>query len=50
MGALQDLGVPAPRPFHLDQTGSEPAIPFIVIEYLDGEADYGPMDRIDAAR
>ena len=50
LDALQDLGVPAPRPFNLDQTDGEPAIPFIVIEYLDDETDYGPMDRIDAAR
>ena len=42
---LQDEDLPTAAPCHLDRDGQ-----FIVIEYLDGEADYGPADRNDAGR
>jgi aminoglycoside phosphotransferase (APT) family kinase protein len=48
--ALGTMGVPTPKPFHLDQSGGDSAIPFMVIQYLEGEADYGPVDKKDAAR
>lgn len=42
---LQDTDLPTAAPCHLDPDGQ-----FMVIEYLDGEADYGPADGKDAAR
>ncbi len=42
---LLDETLPTAAPCYLDQAGQ-----FMVIEYLEGEADYGPVDRVDAAR
>ena len=42
---LHAVGLPTPAPCHLDQDSSS-----MVIEYLDGEVDYGPADRKDAGR
>ncbi len=42
--ALNRAGLPVPRPISYDQTRSILPSPFIVVEYIEGEADLAPAD------
>lgn len=44
---LHAEGVPAPRPYLLDQSGAIFATPYIVIEYVEGETEFAPTDTAD---
>src|SRR4051812_19195965 len=41
---LQSAGLPAPRPYHLDQSGDLFPTPYVVLEYIEGEPDFAPSD------
>lgn len=44
---LQSVGVAAPLPYHLDQSGEIFSTPYIVIEYIEGEPEFAPPDVTD---
>ena len=44
---LQSVGVAAPMPYHLDQSGEIFSTPYIVIEYIEGEPEFAPSDVTD---
>ena len=44
---LHSVGVAAPMPYHLDQSGEIFSTPYIVIEYIEGETTFAPSDVTD---
>jgi hypothetical protein len=44
---LQSVGVAAPRPYHLDQSGEIFSTPYLVIEYIEGKTEFAPSDVPD---
>jgi len=44
------LGLATPTPYHLDQSGTIFAEPFLVIEYVEGRPEFAPADRADSMR
>jgi aminoglycoside phosphotransferase (APT) family kinase protein len=44
---LQSVGVAAPMPYHLDQSGEIFSTPYIAIEYIEGETTFAPSDVAD---
>ncbi|MGZ6389335.1 MAG: phosphotransferase family protein [Ktedonobacterales bacterium] len=44
---LHAEGLPAPRPYLLDQSGAIFATPYIVIEYIEGETEFAPANTAD---
>jgi aminoglycoside phosphotransferase (APT) family kinase protein len=44
---LHAAGVPAPRPYHLDQSGEVFATPYIVLEYIEGQPEFAPANLPD---
>jgi aminoglycoside phosphotransferase (APT) family kinase protein len=38
------IGLPVPRPYDYDQSGTILSTPYIVIEFIDGETDFTPND------
>jgi aminoglycoside phosphotransferase (APT) family kinase protein len=44
---LHAAGVPVPRPFSLDQSGDILDTPYIVIEYIEGQTEFGPASVQD---
>ncbi len=47
---LQTAGVPAPRPYYLDQSGALFPTPYIVLEYIEGAPEFAPADLADYLR
>jgi aminoglycoside phosphotransferase (APT) family kinase protein len=41
---LQSVGVPAPAPYYLDQSGEIFPAPCVVVEYVDGRPEFAPAD------
>jgi aminoglycoside phosphotransferase (APT) family kinase protein len=41
---LQAAGIAAPRPYYLDQSGEIFPTPYIIIEYIEGEAEFAPVN------
>lgn len=44
---LKAEGVPAPRPLFVDESGEIFSTPYLVVEYIEGEAEFAPMDMED---
>jgi len=44
---LQSVGVAAPMPYHLDQSGEIFSTPYLVIEYIEGETGFASSDVTD---
>jgi aminoglycoside phosphotransferase (APT) family kinase protein len=44
---LQSLGIAAPKPYVLDQSGEIFATPCIVVEYIEGQPEFAPTDLDD---
>jgi aminoglycoside phosphotransferase (APT) family kinase protein len=44
---LQSVGVAAPLPYHLDQSGEIFSTPYLVIEYIEGETGFASSDVTD---
>src|SRR6266571_2831379 len=44
---LQSVGVAAPMPYHLDQSGEIFSTPYVVIEYIEGKTEFAPSDVPD---
>jgi aminoglycoside phosphotransferase (APT) family kinase protein len=41
---LQTAGIPAPAPYYLDQSGTIFALPYVVLDYIEGAPDFSPAD------
>ena len=50
LGALAAAGIAAPRPYHLDTSCAIFPIPYIVMEYIEGETLLNPPDVREATR
>ena len=44
---LHSAGLAVPEPFYLDQSGEIFHTPYVVIEYIEGETEFGPKDIAD---
>lgn len=44
---LQAVGLPVPLPLYLDQSSEIFATPYIVVEYIEGKAEFAPSDLAD---
>jgi aminoglycoside phosphotransferase (APT) family kinase protein len=44
---LQSVGVAAPMPYHLDQSGEIFSTPYLVIAYIEGKTEFAPSDVPD---
>ncbi len=44
---LQSVGVAAPMPYHLDQSGDIFSTPYLVIAYIEGKTEFAPSDVPD---
>ena len=44
---LHSVGLAAPAPYHLDQSGEIFSTPYIVVEYIEGETTFAPFDVAD---
>ena len=44
---LHSVGLAAPMPYHLDQSGEIFSTPYIVVEYIEGETTFAPFDVAD---
>jgi aminoglycoside phosphotransferase (APT) family kinase protein len=47
---LHAAGLPAPRPYYLDQSGTLFPTPYIVLEYVEGAPEFAPADLADYLR
>lgn len=47
MELLKSVGVAAPVPFFLDQSGEIFSTPYVVIEYIEGKTEFTPADVTD---
>lgn len=47
---LHSVGMPAPKPYYLDQSGEIFSEPYVVIEYIEGETEFAPSDLPDFIR
>jgi aminoglycoside phosphotransferase (APT) family kinase protein len=47
---LQAANLPAPKPFYLDQSETIFETPYLVIEYIEGAAEFAPTDLTDFIR
>jgi aminoglycoside phosphotransferase (APT) family kinase protein len=43
----QSLGLPTPRPYYLDLSGTIFPAPYLVIEYIEGKPEFMPAQRTD---
>lgn len=41
---LQAVGLPAPKPYYLDQSGQVFPLPYIVIEFVEGKSEFEPSN------
>src|SRR5579863_9316528 len=39
---LRSVGIAAPRPYYLDQSGEIFSTPYVVIEYIEGQPEFAP--------
>jgi aminoglycoside phosphotransferase (APT) family kinase protein len=44
---LRSLGLAVPTPYHFDESGEIFATPYIVLEYIEGQADFAPANLAD---
>ncbi|HEY7355970.1 MAG TPA: phosphotransferase [Ktedonobacterales bacterium] len=44
---LRSVGLPAPTPYHFDQSGEIFATPYIIIEYIEGQTEFAPAHLDD---
>ncbi|MGH2495861.1 MAG: phosphotransferase family protein [Ktedonobacteraceae bacterium] len=44
---LQYVGLAAPKPYYLDQSGEIFSTPYVVIEYIEGKPEFAPSDVSD---
>src|SRR5260370_41848643 len=44
---LHSVGLAAPMPYHIDQSGEIFSTPYIVIEYIEGETTFASSDVAD---
>ncbi len=44
---LQSVGLAAPKPYYFDQSGQLFSTPYVVIEYIEGEPAFAPVDIAD---
>ncbi len=47
LGILQSAGVAAPKPYYLDQSGEIFSIPCLIIEYIEGQTEFTPVNLPD---
>ena len=40
---LQFVGLPTPKPYHLNQSGEIFSTPYLVIEYIEGKTEFAPL-------
>jgi aminoglycoside phosphotransferase (APT) family kinase protein len=50
LGLLHAAGLTVPRPYHLGHAGEIFATPYLVLEYIEGETQFAPLDMADFLR
>ena len=43
----QNLGLPTPAPYYLDESGTISPTPYLVVEYIEGETEFSPSSLPD---
>lgn len=47
---VHSAGLAVPTPYHLDQSGEIFPMPYVVVEYIEGEPEFAPADLADTIR
>jgi aminoglycoside phosphotransferase (APT) family kinase protein len=47
---LRSVGLPAPTPYYLDESGEIFSTPYIIIEYIEGQTEFAPPNTGDFIR